>query len=62
MQVEIQTGHQFCLVHRFTLLVLRNIQKAAAEISSNISQGTVLKLRKLGEWIFLFYIYLRQPF
>ena len=51
--LDVNGSSSLALVHQCILIVLRNIQKAAGEISNNVGQNTVKELHKLEEWVFV---------
>lgn len=50
--LNINGSSSLALVHQCVLIVLRNIQKVAGEISSFINPSTVKELQKMEEWVF----------
>ncbi|MDP1879515.1 MAG: AraC family transcriptional regulator [Parachlamydiaceae bacterium] len=50
--LNVNNSANLALVHQCVLVVLRNIQKVAGEIKSNLNHVTVQELHKLEEWVF----------
>jgi AraC-like DNA-binding protein len=49
--LNINNSISLALVHQYVLIVLRNIQKVAGEISNKLNQRTIQEFHKLEDWI-----------